>query len=35
VVALQPFAVLGELQTKYPYFQNETVQCSNSTARIA
>jgi hypothetical protein len=23
VVALQPFAVLGELQTKYPYFQNE------------
>jgi hypothetical protein len=23
VVALQPFTVLGELQTKYPYFQNE------------
>lgn len=23
VVALQPFAVLGELQTKYPYFQNQ------------
>ena len=23
VVALQPFNVLGELQTKYPYFQNE------------
>ena len=24
VVALQPFTVLGELQTKYPYFQNES-----------
>jgi hypothetical protein len=24
IVALQPFAVLGELQTKYPYFQNES-----------
>jgi hypothetical protein len=23
IVALQPFAVLGELQTKYPYFQNQ------------
>ena len=23
VVALQPFTVLGELQTKYPYFQNQ------------
>ena len=23
VVALQPFNVLGELQTKYPYFQNQ------------
>jgi hypothetical protein len=23
VVAVQPFAVLGELQTKYPYFQNQ------------
>jgi len=23
VVALQPFSVLGELQTKYPYFQNQ------------
>jgi hypothetical protein len=23
VVALQPFNILGELQTKYPYFQNE------------
>jgi hypothetical protein len=23
IVALKPFAVLGELQTKYPYFQNE------------
>jgi hypothetical protein len=24
VVALQPFTILGELQTKYPYFQNES-----------
>jgi hypothetical protein len=24
VVALQPFTVLGELQTKYPYFQNQS-----------
>jgi len=24
IVALQPFAILGELQTKYPYFQNES-----------
>ena len=24
VVALQPFTMLGELQTKYPYFQNES-----------
>jgi hypothetical protein len=24
VVALQPFAVLGELQTKYPYFQHQS-----------
>ena len=24
VVALQPFTVLGELPTKYPYFQNES-----------
>jgi hypothetical protein len=23
IVALQPFTVLGELQTKYPYFQNQ------------
>jgi hypothetical protein len=23
IVALQPFAILGELQTKYPYFQNQ------------
>jgi hypothetical protein len=23
IVALQPFAVLGQLQTKYPYFQNQ------------
>jgi hypothetical protein len=23
IVTLQPFAILGELQTKYPYFQNE------------
>jgi len=23
IVALQPFTTLGELQTKYPYFQNE------------
>jgi hypothetical protein len=23
IVALEPFAVLGELQTKYPYFQNQ------------
>jgi hypothetical protein len=23
VVALQPFTILGELQTKYPYFQNQ------------
>src|SRR5262249_18301595 len=23
IVALEPFAILGELQTKYPYFQNE------------
>jgi hypothetical protein len=23
IVALQPFTILGELQTKYPYFQNE------------
>jgi hypothetical protein len=23
-VALQPFTILGELQTKYPYFQNES-----------
>jgi hypothetical protein len=23
IVALQPFAVLGELQTKYPYFKNQ------------
>lgn len=23
VVGLQPFAILGELQTKYPYFQNQ------------
>src|SRR4029453_358400 len=23
VVALQPFTVLGELQTKYPYFQHQ------------
>ena len=24
IVALQPFAILGYLQTKYPYFQNES-----------
>ena len=24
IVALQPFTILGELQTKYPYFQNES-----------
>ena len=24
IVALQPFALLGELQTKFPYFQNES-----------
>jgi len=24
VVALEPFIILGELQTKYPYFQNES-----------
>jgi hypothetical protein len=24
IVALQPFTLLGELQTKYPYFQNES-----------
>jgi hypothetical protein len=24
IVALQPFTVLGKLQTKYPYFQNES-----------
>jgi hypothetical protein len=24
VVALQPFSILGELRTKYPYFQNES-----------
>ena len=24
VVALQPFTVMGELQTKYPYFQNQS-----------
>src|SRR6059058_4194357 len=23
IVSLQPFTVLGELQTKYPYFQNQ------------
>jgi hypothetical protein len=23
IVALQPFTVLGDLQTKYPYFQNQ------------
>jgi hypothetical protein len=23
IVVLQPFAILGELQTKYPYFQNQ------------
>jgi hypothetical protein len=23
IVALQPFTVVGELQTKYPYFQNQ------------
>src|SRR4030095_4573575 len=23
IVVLQPFAVLGELETKYPYFQNQ------------
>jgi len=23
IVALRPFAILGELQTKYPYFQNQ------------
>ena len=38
VVALQPFTVLGELQTKYPYFQNREPwghQCANGrmTAR--
>jgi hypothetical protein len=24
IVALQPFTILGELQTKFPYFQNES-----------
>jgi len=37
VVALQPFTVLGELQTKYPYFQNQnhggSVRNGRTTAR--